>query len=392
MRGPRGLEEYRQRRKLETDEIENFRDGDCFHNGFHVLDVVHDMHKDLLENIRPSDHITKVALSGLISDMLVESEARPAAKFLYLKSIRLINEAEKQAKTAIEKRWSSQSSLRADSPSVKTPPMTPPVLPPGRVTRRHERYSMSSFRRTASPEQISPSQRQKRYTETDDSLAYIENPRPNHPLIHSKGLEYPTFATFKSLGVDETNNDSDSSTWDIDQTLFSRKKEPRSIIHQNPASTRKQKQNYVNESTGLKGLSRADDVVPEHSGKSSQRQIVAETTRASKADAPVASPSEFPRGGQHSHGLSTSSRKTQGAERTSNVSVPARPLSLEAKKELPELSLEELKRWKKHKKLYRGSSFQKLPHEDLLEGLSGRDHVSSNQFMINGSNLTTRSS
>ena len=78
-----GLKEYRRQRRLETKEVPNFEEGECFHNGVGTLAIVHKMHRDLYEEVSRPDHITRVACSMVAAYMLVESESRLNASQLH---------------------------------------------------------------------------------------------------------------------------------------------------------------------------------------------------------------------------------------------------------------------------------------------------------------------
>ena len=117
--GLRGLRSYRQARSAETDQIEGFRDGDCFHNGETPLRCIEQYHLAASENMTVSDTLTTQVIDHMISYMLDErSEARLSAQQLWLKSDRLIGQARKMLLDRASKNSTKSSQ-----------PMTPPHVP-----------------------------------------------------------------------------------------------------------------------------------------------------------------------------------------------------------------------------------------------------------------------
>jgi hypothetical protein len=123
--GYRGLLEYRRQRKAETDELPDFRGGDCFHDGHKVLDVVANAHANIEDRLRKSDHITKTVLDTMVDEMLW-IEDRPKAKPLLLK-------AEKALQTERRKRLGSSRNegIHMGQTRPDSYPRLPPVLPNG---------------------------------------------------------------------------------------------------------------------------------------------------------------------------------------------------------------------------------------------------------------------
>ena len=129
--GMDSLREYRRRRIWETNQIPDFHDGDCFHDGDKILKVVLQMLEDLPQSIRTSDYITEKLLSMIEKEMLTIPEKRSTAQKLWYKSKDLMWEAEEN----MERTRSSQTNrgtqhLRNDSlDSHQRPRVLPAVIP-----------------------------------------------------------------------------------------------------------------------------------------------------------------------------------------------------------------------------------------------------------------------
>ncbi len=91
--GKSGLMNYRQQRRIATAQIPEFRDGNCFHDGQRVLEVVDNLPKRLLPDMRRSDHITARVLD-MVREMLEESQARPKAAQLSSRRKRMLGDAD----------------------------------------------------------------------------------------------------------------------------------------------------------------------------------------------------------------------------------------------------------------------------------------------------------
>lgn len=79
------VERYSQVRSAETNKIDGFRDGDCFHDGHKRLQCVGSMHDYLLKNsIRLADKITPLVLKEIVPNLLKEEpDARWDVRLLY---------------------------------------------------------------------------------------------------------------------------------------------------------------------------------------------------------------------------------------------------------------------------------------------------------------------
>ena len=108
--GTDALQEYRKQRLNDTDEIENFRGGDCFHNGVQLRRSVVAMHSRITSNIRHSDNVTSVVLSKVETMLRKQPDARQNAKQLLYE----IEFMMQQAKRALQS-GTNQSSLEGAS-------------------------------------------------------------------------------------------------------------------------------------------------------------------------------------------------------------------------------------------------------------------------------------
>jgi hypothetical protein len=126
--GYNGLREYRAERKAETDLIRHFRDGDCFHNGEKALKAVHKSHKKTRDSLCWQDHITGPVIDIMIKEMLDVSAGRPTAMQVWLKSQRILDEAQE----ILDGGGDISPRIRELSYPPRQPdPPLPPHLPPG---------------------------------------------------------------------------------------------------------------------------------------------------------------------------------------------------------------------------------------------------------------------
>lgn len=130
--GRDGLNDYRRKRKTETDRIYGFKDGACFHDGTKVLDTVRNFHDKVRENIRKNDHVTELVLD-MISDMLVAANSRPTSHFLHAKSSRILQTAQERLKSP--KLEPSPFAVDPGEDRPKTPPELPPSATQDVLTR-----------------------------------------------------------------------------------------------------------------------------------------------------------------------------------------------------------------------------------------------------------------
>lgn len=142
-----GILEYAEERKAEINKIPAFDGVDCFHNGQKVLDAVHESNDRALEGILRKDFITEKVIGMIVDDMLVDSEARSHAHWLWSKHLRILEMARKNLKKAgvpslppfVNQVPNGHLPLRPTpqpryTHPVQAPlanPPLPPVLPPG---------------------------------------------------------------------------------------------------------------------------------------------------------------------------------------------------------------------------------------------------------------------
>ncbi|KAL9066101.1 MAG: hypothetical protein Q9157_007251 [Trypethelium eluteriae] len=83
--GQHGVKRYEKDREEEQQEIEDFRDTGCFHNGSTVLRAVKKAHQGIYDDTVNFDSITGPMLD-LIKDMLEREDVRPSAGTVYQRS------------------------------------------------------------------------------------------------------------------------------------------------------------------------------------------------------------------------------------------------------------------------------------------------------------------
>jgi hypothetical protein len=191
--GKQGLVAYREARWLETEQIPNFEDGNCFHDGQHILKSVHESHKATRHNLHRDDTVTQRVLEQLVDEMLhSEPGDRPSTRKLQVGVRKILNEAE--------------ADLRKKDMTVPTSPHRPPPpeLPPGWAPTsyglRHEYFDPSS--------------------RVDPRSAKIENPLFANPTEHSRSRsQIPDSEDRRLQSPLSRPKDVDESQLDIWQTL-----------------------------------------------------------------------------------------------------------------------------------------------------------------------------
>ncbi|KAB2577294.1 hypothetical protein DBV05_g4043 [Lasiodiplodia theobromae] len=146
--GKEGLEQYRADRKAETDKIRDFKDHGCFHDGEKILESVESTHIKIVASKRKTDHITRNVLETMVQDMLGEENVRPNAQQLWLKSQRLLRQANDARQNS---KWSSttESPTSSRNPTLtQEPPVGGSVAPQDRstsISRRSTRTGHGNF-------------------------------------------------------------------------------------------------------------------------------------------------------------------------------------------------------------------------------------------------------
>ncbi|KAH6672041.1 hypothetical protein B0J14DRAFT_85731 [Halenospora varia] len=87
------LMQYRQARRKAIDQIPDFHDGDCFHNGINMLPIVGEWHKEVQSRFNFSDDTFTPILIPLIEEMLLDAQHRGDAKTLCTKTHTIYTEA-----------------------------------------------------------------------------------------------------------------------------------------------------------------------------------------------------------------------------------------------------------------------------------------------------------
>lgn len=135
--GYKGLLDYRRQRASETERI-LFKGSDCFHDGKRALESVIEVHRDIEDRLRRSDHITKDVLDSMVDEMLWE-EDRPTAKALWRKSEMILQRARQRlsSNSGDEPPRPTSRQNRVPPPSRLQPPTQPlPPIPPINRERR----------------------------------------------------------------------------------------------------------------------------------------------------------------------------------------------------------------------------------------------------------------
>ncbi|KAL9131154.1 MAG: hypothetical protein Q9217_000855 [Psora testacea] len=91
------LLEYRRRRQEEFKECVGREAGDAFHDGHKKLGTVSEMHSSIKENRRVNDQLSPGIVELIDHHMMQQTGSRPRAGYLYLISIRLVENARREA-------------------------------------------------------------------------------------------------------------------------------------------------------------------------------------------------------------------------------------------------------------------------------------------------------
>lgn len=87
------LMQYRQARRKAINQIPDFHDGDCFHNGVNRLPIVGEWHREVQSRLKSSDDTFTPTLIPLIEEMLLDATHRGDAKTLCTKAHTIFAEA-----------------------------------------------------------------------------------------------------------------------------------------------------------------------------------------------------------------------------------------------------------------------------------------------------------
>lgn len=124
--GYEGLLEFRERRSAATEDVEGFRQSDCFHDGQALLPVVRVCHAEALPAIRHQiDKITESVINLVETDMLVAAQYRSTAHQLWGKTRTILHKAKHQ-----REQTDGGPAEMAVNVSMRTSPRQPPESPP----------------------------------------------------------------------------------------------------------------------------------------------------------------------------------------------------------------------------------------------------------------------
>ena len=386
--GKKGLSEYRRRRGMETSQIHDFRDGDCFHDGEHVLATVTEIHRTLARDKRLCDHVTGATVEMVTKEMLIEPDSRTHAKSLNYRIKGVLRDAEIQLGT---------SASYADTGSVcgtvaQSPPRTPPEPPPNQIQSRSSNshgQRLPSHTYGGSPARTSYYVNEARHLEPVD---YFSSSGPSQQTQQSdRSIQRPSTgsATFPSFArydnpdqIPENPLDRSFSGLDLSQDSPSGPSR-----HEPPHTQRTRRWTPSNPFSGFDTRNS-----PDRSSQDTQ-EIDDDSQRSLRTAA---------RGGPSRSSTSTLVQGSHNSSRTGphrpNVAPGTRTPRLAAYFPLPEesqqrrrppfLSFSEAQHWKGDRKQHKPV---KLPNHDLLADLSGRDHVSWRCVHCSPTNVSARS-
>ncbi len=371
VRGLNGLEEYRRRRRLETIEVPNFEEGECFHNGVETLAIVREMHRDLHEQVRRADHVTQAACS-MVEDMLVEAEGRPTANYLHRKSWRIIEVAIVELKQS-----STRTSMHFPTSSLQLPP----EVPYDHVPRSPHRSGRFAHVRTASPDSLGPngghqamqngSSQSKRVSQRPDShdrrLQYQDvNSRASENFGNNSTLEHndpfhETNPSRDSSGQGRTLSATQQRTPEQDQSRTQRRGHTTPSMPDRHNRTSSIRTPWVN--------SRTDSHTTE---PGLLPPITKASTGASCRDPPIKQQvKEY-----HPYDTLGSKSEIIALVEGGNGPIVDNGAKASKKKPPPQLSMDTVRKWKSDKKKAGRASRSPLPDQYLLKNLEQRDHVS----------------
>ena len=371
--GKEGLSEYRRRRGMETAQIHDFRDGDCFHNGEQVLATVTEIHRTLARDKRLCDHVTGATVEMVTKEMLIEPDSRTHAKSLNYRIKGILQDAEIRLR---------RSASYADTGSVcgtvaQSPPRTPPEPPPSHIQSRSTKshsQRLPSHTYDGSPASTSYNVNEAHHLEpvdyfignwpsqqthySDRSIQRPSTGRANFPSFpkYENPDQFPeTHANRGFSGLDLSQDSPSGPSW-----------------HEPPHTHRTRRWTPSDPFSGTDTRNS-----PDRSSQDTQ-EIYKDSQRSSLTTA---------RGGPSRSGTSTLVQGPHNSSRAGqhrpNVAPGTRTPRLEPYVPLPEesqqrrrppfLSFSVAQHWKSDRKQHKPV---KLPDHDLLADLSGRDHVS----------------
>jgi hypothetical protein len=127
--GWKGLQKFRQDRLLATEQIEGFKDGNCFHDGTVRLEVVDDWLNYAVDEGPAEDYISSMLVSSVRQMLEAQPDLRPSARIMR-------HWTEEYISIASNERQSRQSSILTNTPTWKLSPERtefPPKLTSSRM-------------------------------------------------------------------------------------------------------------------------------------------------------------------------------------------------------------------------------------------------------------------
>ena len=372
VRGLNGLKEYRRRRRLETKEVPNFEEGECFHNGVETLATVREMHRDLHEEVRRADHITRATCS-MVTDMLVESEGRPSANQLHRKSMRIIEEAIDELK-----RSSTRTSMHSPTSSLQLPP----EVPYDHVPRTPHRSGRVTHVRTASPDSIdlSPNgSHQAMQNNWSQSRRVSQRPDNHDRRLRDQDVNAITWENIKNNPTLERNdpfleiNPSRDSFGQVRSLSAFQQRTPEQ--DQRRTQTRGHTLPNMPHRQSEASPIRTPYMNSRTDSRTAQSGLLAPITKTSAGVSSRDLPIKQQVTGYH-HCDTLDSRPEIGAlDKSGNVPTADEGAEASKKKPPPQLSMATVRKWKSDMKRSGKASTSPLPDNYLLKDLEQRDHV-----------------
>ena len=378
-----GLQEYRRRRRMETDEIPGFRDGHCFHDGEKVLRTVHTMHRNLAEDRRASDHISAGQdLYEMIRLMLEQPKARPEAKELYYKAERITNQARiklgssEASPLSLHASRSGQASLHMRQPPPKGPPRSlplplatswphgtsSPTVSPGNITDDSEcSYSPSNSPPIPITPSLLPDLFHPRISQGDSD--HIETERLNFGQRH-----------------DDVDVFGDGSPSRIHSTKYCACKQCQQAM---PRQSQRRRQNRGSTPT---------DAHPHHMARWSDEEIpndkvkvIRATTTGASSQIRCAEPgsiTEYTLRTPAPYSMELGPRETR--DLSTIVTLPRKI------QELPTLGVDTVQTWRNYRKMVGKNTGETLPYQHHMQDLKKRDHASQSIHTTSLADKTAR--
>ena len=375
--GRDGLSEYRRRRGVETALIPDFRDGNCFHDEWLVLDTVTKIHRTLADDIRVRDHVTGAIVDMVTKAMLIEQDSRPSAKFLSHRTKEILREAE----TKLGRSASYAGTGSVSGTVAQSPPRTPPEPPPGhfqsRSTNSHSRH-LARHTYAGSPASTSYNKDDAHHQEPADD---IFGKRASQQLHYSDWrnrrqsagpVNHPSYAkyedqdrfpenhlnrAFSEVGLSQDSPSSPS--WQEPLDAHRRRRRTPSDLFSG-ANTRNGPDVSAQDRQEIYNVSQRDSFTAPLGGvsRTSTATLVQNLHNGSRA-------------GQHDLNMASGPRPPGLSSAGSSNAPP--PIETQPRRRPPFLNVTAAQQWKKDKKEHRLSP---LPNAHILADLNERDHVS----------------